>query len=223
MKPVVAIDGHAGSGKGTMARMLASYLGFAHLDSGGLYRIAAYMQLNLSQFQGSPPENLVSLLSKMSMQDLLEMQRQISEDVLRSDIMSIAASSMSKLPEVRNVITKFIREFAADPGRNFLGSVIDGRDIGSVAVPNAVCKIFLTAEPQIRAKRRFKTLKAKNSSVTFEEICQNIIARDQQDSSRDTAPLTLNDDYIIINTSNETIEESFEKIVKIICDSVINR
>ncbi|MDR3179370.1 MAG: (d)CMP kinase [Holosporaceae bacterium] len=221
MKPVVAIDGYAGSGKGTMALMLAQHLGFAHLDSGLLYRMAAYVQLNL--VQEFTPEALGNVLAKMSLVDLLEMKQQVSENILRTEAISLATTSISALPVVRNIITKFIREFAANPGESYGGSVIDGRDIASVVIPDAACKIFMTAEPQIRAKRRFEALKVKNCSVTFEDVYKNMMARDQHDSSRNADPLTFNDDYIIVDTSNETVEESFEKIVKIINDSVINK
>ncbi|MDR2681445.1 MAG: (d)CMP kinase [Holosporaceae bacterium] len=230
MKPVVAVDGYASSGKGTIARMLAQKFNFAYLDSGILYRMFAYLQLE--SLRGSENfENLQNInenlkngtLWEISVHDLLAMKNKISENVLRSDTVSNATISTSKLSAVRNVITKFIREFAADPGKNFAGSVIDGRDIGTVAIPNATCKIFMTADPKIRAKRRFDELKTKNCNVTFEEVYENMKNRDLQDSTRDTAPLTFNDDYIIVDTSNETVEESFEKIVRIINDYVIKQ
>jgi cytidylate kinase len=205
-KPVVAIDGPAGSGKGTIARMLADHLGFAHLDTGRLYRITAHMNFGFSDIRD------------LSIHDLLRIAADIPEDILKSDIVGRQASDVAKLPQIREVITQMQREFTMNPGDQYGGSVLDGRDIGAVVVPDANCKIFITADLKVRAKRRFDFLKTIDPSITYEEIYQSIMARDEQDRSRKIAPLLYDESYVLLDTSADTVDASLAKAVKIVND-----
>ncbi|MDR1982243.1 MAG: (d)CMP kinase [Holosporaceae bacterium] len=203
-KPIVAIDGPAGSGKGTIARMLADHFGFAYLDTGALYRIAAHANVNFDE------------ITNLSVHDLLKIAADTPEDVLKSDIVGCKASDIAKLPHIREVMTQLQREFVANPGNEFGGSILDGRDIGTVVIPNADCKIFITADPEVRAKRRWNFLKITNPLLTYETIYQSIVARDEQDQSRKIAPLTCDESYVLLDTSADTIDMSLAKAVKIV-------
>lgn len=199
MKPVIAIDGPAGSGKGTIAGRLAEYWEFAYLDTGLLYRLVAC-------------HNIESL-KEMTVASLMQLLAETPNDVLRSEEVGSKASAIAKLPQVRKVLTALQRHFIADPGVAYKGSVLDGRDIGTVVAPSAECKLFITADVEIRAKRRFDALKQINSKITLTEIYEKLKARDTQDCSRKNAPLTLAEDYVIIDTTNDTLDESIEKAI----------
>ncbi|MDR2067601.1 MAG: (d)CMP kinase [Holosporaceae bacterium] len=208
MKPVIAIDGPAGSGKGTIAKKLASHFNFAHLDTGMLYRVIAYLDVEADK------------IKELSAAKILETAREIPLSALKSDAVSLKASKIAKSPEIREIMTQLQRDFAASPGDMCDGSVLDGRDIGTVVIPDAVCKIFITASPEIRAARRFRALKRDNSQITYDEVLESLIARDKQDQSRGIAPLTLNDSYVVLDTSEETVKESFLQAIKIVKNSL---
>jgi cytidylate kinase len=194
-KPVIAIDGPAGSGKGTIARLLADRLGFAYLDTGLLYRALACLGEE-----------------KWESAQVLDLIKNTSENVLRSEKISNKASAVAKLPEVRKMLLQLQRDFATDPGEKYRGSILDGRDIATVVVPDANCKMFITADLAVRATRRLEFLKLSNPDLTHEEVFQNLAIRDEQDKSREIAPLVFNDSYdILIDTSKDSIEESFAK------------
>ncbi|MDR1561004.1 MAG: cytidylate kinase [Holosporaceae bacterium] len=207
MKPVVAIDGPAGSGKGTLAKKIASYFNFAYLDTGLLYRIIAHMEMQSDEIRQVQIDDLLTL-------------KGMPPDLLRSESTSAKASEIAKMPEIREIMTKLQRDFAASPGDIYMGSVLDGRDIGTVVIPDAACKIFVTANLKVRAMRRFNSLRTTNRQITYEEIYENLEARDKQDQSREIAPLAFNDSYTLIDTSNDTIDESFAKAVKIVKNSL---
>jgi cytidylate kinase len=196
-KPIVAIDGPAGSGKGTVAGLLADRLRFAYLDTGLLYRAVAYSG------------------ERTSVQNLLKILRETPEDVLRSDSIGSKASEVSKIPEVRQMLLQLQRDFAENPGEEYAGSVLDGRDIATVVVPRADYKIFITADPEIRAARRFEFLKQTDPKITRDEIYRSLVIRDEQDRSRKIAPLIFSEDIydILIDTSKDSIEESFTKVI----------
>jgi cytidylate kinase len=202
-KPVIAVDGPAGGGKGVIARMLADHFGFAHLDTGALYRVAVHINLNFDE------------VTDLSVHDLLKIAAGIPESILKSDAIGRRASDVARFPRVREVITQLQREFAANPGNN-RGSILDGRDIGTVVIPDADCKIFITANPEIRAKRRFDFLKAIDPKIVYEEIYQSIVARDEQDRSRKIAPLICDESYVLLDTSDDTPDTSFLRAVKIV-------
>lgn len=202
MIPVIAIDGPAGSGKGTMARRLASHFGFAYLDTGMLYRTVAYMNYSLDE------------LSKLSIADLQSKRRKISDKKLRTDEISMRTSVISKSTDIREKLTELQRKFIKHPPKWCKGVILDGRDIGTVIAPNAVCKLFITADIEVRAKRRFKQMCILNTNITFEDVYNNLQLRDQQDASRTVAPMQYNDSYTVIDTSVETVITSFNKAVE---------
>ena len=167
LKPVIAIDGTAGSGKGTLAKKLAKFIKFDHLDTGILYRICA-----LEMLERKVDIQNIDIASWLYNKDL---------SILRSEKVSKETSKISKDPKVRKFLLKFQRDFGDSPP-NGLGSVIDGRDIGSVVFPNAEIKFYIDANPVIRAKRRLKELSLELSD--YPKILENIIERDKQDKLR---------------------------------------
>ncbi|MDR2107057.1 MAG: (d)CMP kinase [Holosporaceae bacterium] len=205
MKPkVITIDGPACSGKGTIARRLADRLEFAYLDTGMLYRIVAYADTDPGNF------------AVFSARDVLSIADSAPEGILRSDAVGRKASEIAVLPQVREIITKLQRDFIAHPGDGYAGSVLDGRDTGTAVAPDADCKIFVTADLEVRAKRRFDFLKETNPNLTFEEILQSLTLRDEQDQSRAIAPMICDDNYVILDTSLDSPEESVAKAFEIV-------
>ena len=192
MKPVVAIDGPAGSGKGTLARMIASHFSFVYLDTGLLYRTVAFLNAPLTELK--------------DIRKLLDITAELTEEQLRSPENSARASDIAKNPEVRDIMTHLQRDFIQL--YNEKGVVLDGRDIGTVVVPDACCKLFVTADLKERAKRRFADL--KNENTTFDEVYNNMKLRDAQDKSRKIAPLTCDKTYIVIDTTGQSVQESFK-------------
>ena len=200
LKPVIAIDGTAGSGKGTLAKKLANFIKFDHLDSGILYRICALEML----------DSKVDLES-VDIASWLCNNRDLS--ILRSEKVSRETSKISRDPRVRKFLLKFQRDFGNFPP-NGLGSVIDGRDIGSVVFPNAEIKFYIDANPIIRAKRRLKELSLKASD--YPKILENIVERDNQDRSRKNSPLLKTNTAFFIDSSNLDVEGVLEYAIKIL-------
>ena len=199
-KPVIAIDGTAGSGKGTLAKKLANLIKFDHLDTGLLYRICALEML----------EKKVNL-KNIDIASWLDKNKDLS--ILRSEKVSKETSKISKDPKVRKFLLKFQRDFGDYPP-NGLGSVVDGRDIGSIVFPNAEVKFYIDASPMIRAKRRLKELSLKSSD--YSKILENIIERDNQDKSRKNSPLLKTKTAFLIDSSNLHIEEVLEYAINIL-------
>ena len=208
MKPVIAIDGPAGSGKGTIAKKLANHFNFAHLDTGMLYRAIAYY------------DTAINKIKELSIAELLKVIREIPISTLKSDFISMSASKVAQSPEIRETVTRLQRDFVASTEDNYAGAVLDGRDIGTVVIPDAICKIFVTANLEVRATRRFNALKKNNCKITYEDTYKSLAARDKQDKSRKIAPLIFNEEYILLDTSNETVKESFLQAVKIVENSL---
>lgn len=179
----VAVDGPAAAGKGTISRALAQRFGFAHLDTGLLYRAVGAL--------GGDP---VAAARDLRPEDL-------ARDDLRSLVAGEAASRVATLPEVRAALTEFQRRFARQPG----GAVLDGRDIGTVICPEAEVKLFVTASPEVRAHRRWLELGGDPVQVLAE-----VKARDARDMSRAEAPLRPAADAILLDTSSQTIAEAVE-------------
>lgn len=202
MKPVVAIDGPAGSGKGTLARMIASHFNFIYLDTGLLYRVVAYLGVSLE------------MVRSMKVEDILEVAKNLTEKQLRSPENSVRASDIAKMPEIREVMTRLQRDFI-DLYKD-KGVVLDGRDIGSVVVPDACCKLFVTADLEERARRRFADLRDKK--MTFAEVYDSMKLRDVQDKTREVAPLTCDETYIVIDTTGQSVQESFK-----ICEKEVEK
>jgi cytidylate kinase len=186
----VAIDGPAAAGKGTIARNIASRFGFAHLDTGLLYRAVGRRTL-----EGTPPAIAAATLRL----------RDIARNDLRAPEVSEAASKVATQPDVRAALVTFQRDFARRDG----GAVLDGRDIGTVICPDADVKLFVTASAEVRAHRRWLEHKAAGLDIDEAQVLSDVEARDARDSDRADAPLKAAEDAIVIDTSNLSIEAAF--------------
>ena len=204
-KPVIAIDGTACSGKGTLAKKIAKIINFDHLDTGILYRYLAFLCIkNTTKF-----ENINQLFEQKIDFDYVKTLN------LRTDEISKKASIIASKKEVRQFLLKFQRNFSNFPP-NGKGSVIDGRDIGSVVTPNAEVKFFIDAKVDIRASRRLNDLKsfAFKSLPSLEVICSQLEERDNRDKNRLSSPLIKVKDAILIDTSNISPEATLDKALK---------
>ncbi len=205
---IIAMDGPAASGKGTLAKQLASHYGLGHLDTGALYRAVARDMLA----GGRDLDDEVA-----AAQTARNIDPETLEDPgLRTAAMGEAASLVAKLPQVREALVEYQRAFARRPG----GAVIEGRDIGTVVCPDADVKIFVEASAQVRAKRRHKELTEAGQDIAYEEIHAQIAARDALDRSRAVSPLVPAQDAHLLDTSDLGIEAALKAAVKLI-DSVI--
>ena len=209
----IAIDGPAGAGKSTVAKAVAQKFGFIYVDTGALYRSIGVNALK-HNIDTNDSEKIINLLpeTKVELKYIDGNQRvflngiDVSEEI-RFPEASMAASNVSAIPEVRDFLLNLQREIAATHN-----VVMDGRDIGTVILPDAEYKFFLTASPEVRAARRFKELKEKGIDVDFNALLEEIIQRDYNDSHRKTAPLKQADDAILVDSSNMTLEESINAI-----------
>lgn len=197
MRFTVAIDGPAAAGKGTIARAVAAYFGFAHLDTGLLYRAVGAKVL-----AGADPVEAARTLDPVDLEN----------DNLRTPQVAQAASEVAVIPQVRAALVDFQKTFACREG----GAVLDGRDIGTVICPDAQVKIFVTASPECRAERRYRELLGKGHDETFETVLADVRARDARDSGRATAPLVSAEDAVMLDTSEMTVEAAVAKAVAIV-------
>ncbi len=210
----VAIDGPAGAGKSTIARAAAKELGFIYVDTGALYRAVGVYCLK-NKIETTDAESVGAILDKIIVElkfvDGVQHVYLNGDDVsteIRLPEASMAASNVSAIPEVRAFLFDLQRDIAAKNN-----CIMDGRDIGTVVLPNAKVKIFLTADPEERAMRRFKELEEKGSSVTYQEVLDDLKVRDYNDSHREIAPLKPAEDSVIINTTGYALEQSIDKII----------
>jgi len=199
---VIAVDGPAASGKGTIARALARHYGLPHMDTGLLYRAVA---LNLWRWGGDPSSEFEALRAC----DALGVDP--ADEELRSEPVSRIASSISSYPSVRTALLERQQEFAGQPA----GAVLDGRDIGTVIAPNADVKLFVTAAPEIRAQRRVRELLERGMPAHYEDVLVDIRARDERDSHRSVAPLRQAPDAILLDTSELTVEEAVTEAIRL--------
>jgi cytidylate kinase len=199
-KIVIAIDGPAASGKGTLARGLAGALDFGYLDTGSLYRAVAFSVIN----QKISPTNEAAIVSILPDVDL----SLASGDLLRTEAIGIMASQLAVMVGVRKHLLNYQRAFAQDPVHNPKGVILDGRDIGTVVCPDADLKIFIVADLNIRIKRRFQELKDRGLLVVEEDIRQDMSERDKRDRSRTSSPLTPALDSWLLDTSEKDEEET---------------
>ncbi len=197
MSFAVAIDGPAAAGKGTISRAVAAHFGFAHLDTGLLYRAVGARVLEGAE--------AVEAAEALRAEDL-------QAGNLRTAEVAQAASKVAVIPEVRAALVDFQRAFA----RRDCGAVLDGRDIGSVICPDAEVKIFVTASPEVRAKRRFLELQAAGSTMSLDEVLADVVARDARDRDRATAPMKPAEGALILDTSEMTIDEAVAAATKAI-------
>ncbi|MES2494466.1 MAG: (d)CMP kinase [Pseudomonadota bacterium] len=198
---VIAVDGPTASGKGTIARALAAHYGLPHLDTGLLYR-AVGRQVALS---GGNPDDPASALSAVAFPDSL-----LTDPALRTEEIGGLASRVSVHPEVRRALFERQRAFALQPA----GAVLDGRDIGTVIVPEAAAKLFITASVDTRAKRRFLEMQSRGVHVTLDEIEADLIARDRRDRTRAEAPLVAAADAVVLDNSDLSPEASIAEAIR---------
>ena len=200
---IIAVDGPAASGKGTIARALARRYGLPHLDTGLLYRAVA---ANVARLELDPTIEADAVAATDFDEHLLE------DPALRSDEIGKYASVVSAHPLVRSALLQRQRRFAHQPG----GAVLDGRDIGTVIAPDADAKLFVRATPMIRAKRRHAELRERGSQVSLDRVLADIRARDLRDSTRGVAPLTQADDAALLDTSFLSIDAAIQRAVALV-------
>jgi cytidylate kinase len=203
---VIAVDGPAASGKGTLARRLAAHYGVPYLDTGLLYRMVARAVLDAGHdiHDAAAAEAAVASLNEAG----------FDEDRLRGREIGEAASVVAAMPAVRSGLIARQRRFAAQPG----GAVLDGRDIGTVICPEAGAKLFVTATPEVRAARRHKELAGRGEAANLDGILADIRRRDARDSGRSDAPLKMAEDAVLLDTSALTIDEVVAAAIRIVED-----
>jgi CMP/dCMP kinase len=200
---VIAVDGPAASGKGTIARALAHHYGLPHMDTGLLYRAVA---LNLWRWGGDPSSEFEATRA------CDELNLDSSDLELRSEPVSRIASAVSAYPAVRSALLERQQSFARQPG----GAVLDGRDIGTVIAPNADVKLFVTATPEVRAERRLKELEGRGMHAHFDDVLADIRARDERDANRDVAPLKPASDALMLDTTELSVEEAIAAALRLV-------
>ncbi len=215
----VAIDGPVGAGKSSVARESAKRLGFIYADTGALYRgVALYtVRKGLNENDAEYKEKVENMLPEITVEPKLINGEQriflcgedVSEEIRKPEI-SMAASSVSSIPAVREFLLDLQRDIAKK--NNVL---MDGRDIGTVVLPSAQVKIFITASPEIRAKRRFKELIEKGVDTTLEQVLNDLNRRDYQDSHRAVSPLKMAEDAVLLDTSELNFEQSVRKVTEL--------
>ena len=211
MIPVITIDGPSGSGKGTIAQLLASRLGWHCLDSGALYRLLG-LEASRAGIDVDQPRRLAEIALAMQVEFRDEGIWLDGEEVstaLRTEQAGNAASRVAAVPEVRAALLEWQRNFARPPGL-----VADGRDMGTVVFPRAQVKIFLTASPEERAKRRYKQLKEKGLDANLDDLTADIRERDERDSKRSVAPLAAAPDALQLESTALSIEEVLRQVME---------
>jgi len=216
----IALDGPSGAGKSTLAKRVAKHFGFIYVDTGALYRAIGLFVFR-NGVEPKDEKGVLGLLSQIrlgmhydesGLQRMLLNDEDVSDDIRLPEI-STYASDVSAMPEVR----EFLLNMQRDMSKSF-DVIMDGRDIGTVVLPNADLKIFITADDSARALRRFKELMAKGVEVTFEDVARDMAQRDKNDSEREAAPLKAADDAIVVDTTELDFEQSFQALVNIVAE-----
>lgn len=221
-KITIAIDGFSSTGKSTIAKELAKYLGYIYVDTGAMYRAVAYfaMQQGMIDKNRFDVENLIWNLDKIKIgfkynSDLGYSETYLNGENVEKQIRTIEVSQyVSRVAEVSEVRSKLVEQ-QQKMGKD-KGIVMDGRDIGTVVFPEAELKLFITSDANVRAKRRFDELTAKGEQVTFDEVLKNVTERDYIDTHREDSPLIKATDAIEIDNSNLTRKEQFDKILALV-------
>jgi len=213
----IAIDGPGGAGKSSLAKAVAKKLEIIYVDTGALYRTIGYYMLN----HGINPTDATAVaaalesftleLTYVNGEQVILLDGENVKDAIRTPEMSMAASNVSAIKEVREFLLNTQRDIAKQHS-----VIMDGRDIGTVVLPNAEVKIFLTASPEARAKRRYEELKAKGKEVSYDQVYTEMVERDKNDSTRDIAPCVPADDAIMLDNSDMTAEQTTEAVIRII-------
>lgn len=222
MSIAVALDGPAGAGKSSIAKRAAKALDFIYVDTGALYRTIG-LAATRKGVEPKPSEEVENLLSKIKVdltfndsgEQVVLLNGEDVSGLIRTPEASMMASKISAVPSVR--------EYLLDLQRNIAKShdvIMDGRDIGTVVLPDAQVKIFLTASPEARAERRYKELCEKGMNVKYEDVLNDVIQRDYNDTHRETAPLKPSEGCVMVNTTELDFEQSVEKIVSVIKENI---
>jgi cytidylate kinase len=201
---IIAIDGPAASGKGTLGKRLAHHYGYRHLDTGVIYRAVAKVLLDAGADLTDEAQAVAAALE-------LDPEK-FGDPVLKTQRVGDAASVVSAIPRVREVLVSFQRQFAVDPP----GAVLDGRDIGTVICPNADVKIFVVADPRVRARRRTLEAKARGEIADEAEVLEDILKRDERDQNRAVAPLKAAADAYLLDNSHLDIEGGVRAAIEIV-------
>ena len=216
----IAIDGPSGAGKSTIARRCASAFDFLYVDTGAIYRAVGLASLragvdrkSASEVSGILPGLAIDLRYNDSGEQRMFLNGEDISDAIRLPEVSICASDVSALPVVRSYLLEMQRQIARTHH-----VIMDGRDIGTVVLPNAGLKIFLTASAEARAQRRLKELREKGIDTDFQSVLQDILYRDEQDSTRETAPLRRAEDAVLVDTTELNFEESFSAVSQLILE-----
>ncbi len=218
----MAIDGYSSCGKSTFAKAIAARLGYIFIDTGAMYRAVTYLALTKGAVteDGVDVEALVKLLPDHTIAFQFNEERGASDVVLDSEVVSDSelrkmevasrVSEVAKIGAVRELLVELQQQMGRDGG-----VVMDGRDIGTVVFPSAEIKIFMTADPRVRAQRRYDELKAKGQEVPLEQIIENVVSRDRDDETREISPLRRADDALLLDNSYMSVEEQmawFDKV-----------
>lgn len=212
MSVVIAVDGTAASGKGTLAKKLASHFGFAHLDSGALYRLTALAVLTA---KGDPRVEGDALQGAQSIDLSLA-----GDPAIRTDVVGQAASQVAAIPAVRAALFDFQRNFLVHPPGGSPGAVMDGRDIGTVICPGATAKLYVDARPQLRANRRWRELQGMGILRDEADLLQELMARDAADKARPVSPLRQAEDAALLDTSDLDIDAAFAAALALVSQKV---
>lgn len=207
---IIAIDGPAGAGKGTLAKRLAEAFDYAYLDTGAIYRAVGARLLDT----GASASDSAAALEAANNLDPRDLER----SDLRREAVSGAASEVAVQPAVRQALLEFQRRFAACPPEGKVGAVLDGRDVGTVICPDADAKLFLTASPEARAGRRHKELQESDVESIYARVLEDIKARDERDSRRAAAPLKPAEDAVTLDTTALNADEVFAQALRIIAE-----
>ncbi len=199
----VAIDSPAAAGAGSQAKLISKHYNLLHLDTGRIYRLIG--KLKLKNDKNFTYSKIRKIMKSLKINDLKNKN-------LLSDKVATSASIIAKDKAIRKIVHDFQKKCAYSPPKKFSGSVLDGRDITSVIMKKAMFKFFITADVKTRAKRRFKELKPKNKSLTYNEVLKSIKKRDKSDYNRKISPLKKTKDSILINSTNHNISSCFLKI-----------
>lgn len=203
---IIAVDGPSAAGKGTIARAIATHLGYHFLDTGSLYRMVGLAMLQAGK-------SADDVRSAVAFAEKLEPSRVVDKD-LRTETVAGMASQVAAIPEVRTALLEFQRNFA----KREPGAVLDGRDIGTVVCPDADLKFFVTASTQVRANRRLAELRSLGVKTDFQSVLEDIWARDERDAERASAPTKQADDAIMIDTSELEKDEVIAAVMGVIAD-----
>ena len=226
MKPtrniIIAVDGHSSCGKSTVAKQVARAIGIAYIDTGAMYRAVTLFALRHGLMDGNQPNALAIEQHLNEVHISFDFDQQAGrnttflndenvEDQIRNMEVSSHVSAVSAIPAVRAKLTEWQRQMAQSKS-----VIMDGRDIGTAVFPNADLKIFMTARPEVRAQRRYDELKDKGQDANLQDILQNVVDRDRQDSTRSVSPLRLADDAVVLDNSDITREEQYDFILNLL-------